>query len=101
REPEIVDLANFLNRMGAKVIGAGTETLRIHGVESLHGVEHMIIQDRIEAGTFMVAAAVTNGDIFIEDCMYEHNKPLISKLTEMGVLSTKERNGCREQDRAV
>lgn len=97
REPEIVDLANFLNRMGAKVIGAGTETLRIHGVESLHGVEHMIIQDRIEAGTFMVAAAVTNGDIFIEDCMYEHNKPLISKLTEMGVLFTEEENGLRVQ----
>src|SRR5699024_11860903 len=97
REPEIVDLANFLNRMGARVIGAGTETIRVEGVEALHGVEHMINQDRIEAGTFMVAAAVTEGNISIEDCMYEHNKPLISKLTEMGVTFTEEENGLRVQ----
>lgn len=95
REPEIVDLANFLNRMGAKVIGAGTETIRIEGVEVLTGTEHGIIPDRIEAGTFMVAAAMTKGNIFIEDAVAEHNKPLISKLKEMNVLITEEENGMR------
>ena len=97
REPEIVDLANILNQMGAKVVGAGTESIRIEGVESLHGVEHPIIQDRIEAGTFMVAAAVTQGNVLIEDCVSEHNKPLISKLTEMGTIFTEEKNGLRVQ----
>ena len=85
REPEIVDLANVLGKMGADVTGAGTNTVRINGVASLHGCEHSIMQDRIEAGTFMVAAAVTNGDIFIQDAVAAHNRPLISKLTEMGV----------------
>lgn len=85
REPEIVDLANFLNKMGAKIIGAGTESLRIIGVEALKGAKHTVISDRIEAGTFMVAAAVTQGDVFIEGAIRDHNKPLISKLTEMGV----------------
>lgn len=95
REPEIVDLANFLNRMGAKVIGAGTETIRIEGVKELVGTDHSIIPDRIEAGTFMVAAAVTKGNVFIEDAVAEHNKPLISKLKEMGVLFSEEKNGLR------
>ncbi|WP_119326963.1 UDP-N-acetylglucosamine 1-carboxyvinyltransferase [Companilactobacillus musae] len=85
REPEIVDLANILSKMGADVTGAGTNTVRINGVASLHGCEHSIMQDRIEAGTFMVAAAVTNGDIFIQDAVAAHNRPLISKLIEMGV----------------
>ncbi|MBS4462700.1 UDP-N-acetylglucosamine 1-carboxyvinyltransferase [Aerococcaceae bacterium zg-B36] len=86
REPEIVDLANFLNKMGAHIVGAGTETIRIHGVkERLKGTEHAVVSDRIEAGTFMVAAAVTQGDVFIEGAIYEHNRPLISKLIEMGV----------------
>ena len=85
REPEIVDLANYLNKMGAKVVGAGTETLRIEGVEKLVGVSHAIIPDRIETGTFMVAAAITQGDILIKEAVAEHNKPLISKLGEMGV----------------
>ena len=85
REPEIVDLANFLNKMGAKVIGAGTETIKITGVEALHATGHTVISDRIEAGTFMVAAAVTNGNVFIEGAISHHNKPLISKLSEMGV----------------
>lgn len=84
REPEIVDLANILNKMGAKIYGAGTETMRIEGVEHLHGVTHSIVQDRIEAGTFMVAAAMTGGDIIINDAISEHNRPLISKLMEMG-----------------
>lgn len=95
REPEIVDLANFLNRMGAKVIGAGTESIRIEGVSELTGVEHSIIPDRIEAGTFMIAAAVTQGNIYIEDAVAEHNKPLISKLKEMGVQFKDEENGMR------
>jgi UDP-N-acetylglucosamine 1-carboxyvinyltransferase len=85
REPEIVDLANVLSKMGADVMGAGTNTVKINGVKSLHGCEHSIMQDRIEAGTFMVAAAVTNGDIFIKDAIAAHNRPLISKLIEMGV----------------
>ena len=94
-EPEIVDLARFLNSMGAKVHGAGTETIRIEGVEELVGVTHSIIPDRIETGTFMVAAAVTNGNIFIEDAIAEHNKPLISKLKEMGVSIEEEGDGLR------
>lgn len=85
REPEIVDLANFLNKMGAKIVGAGTEMIKIKGVESLHGAKHSVIPDRIEAGTFIVAAAVTQGDVFVEGAIRDHNKPLISKLTEMGV----------------
>lgn len=95
REPEIVDLANFLNRMGARVIGAGTETIRIEGVSSMKATEHSIIPDRIEAGTFMIAAAVTNGNIFIEDAIADHNKPLISKLKEMHVAFQEEENGLR------
>ena len=86
REPEIVDLANILNKMGANVIGAGTETMRIEGVDKLHAVEHSIVQDRIEAGTFMVAAAMTEGNVLIEEAISEHNRPLISKLTEMGAI---------------
>lgn len=97
REPEIVDLANFLNKMGAKIVGAGTETIRIEGVESLHGTNHQVIPDRIEAGTFMVAAAVTQGDVFIEGAIRDHNKPLISKLTEMGVTFTEYTTGIRVQ----
>ncbi|HLR89262.1 MAG TPA: UDP-N-acetylglucosamine 1-carboxyvinyltransferase [Atopostipes sp.] len=95
REPEIVDLANYLNLMGAKVVGAGTETIRIEGVSELTGTNHSIIPDRIESGTFMVAAAITEGDVLIKDCVSEHNRPLISKLREMGVLITEEENGIR------
>ena len=95
REPEIVDLANILNKMGAKIIGAGTENIRIEGVDHLEGTIHSIIPDRIEAGTFMVAAAVTAGDVFVEDAIAEHNQPLISKLSEMGVQFIEEENGIR------
>lgn len=95
REPEIVDLANYLNLMGAKVIGAGTETIRIEGVSELTGTSHSIIPDRIESGTFMVAAAITEGDILIKDCVSEHNRPLISKLREMGVTIIQEDDGLR------
>ena len=95
REPEIVDLANILNKMGAKVFGAGTETMRIEGVDHLHAVSHAIVQDRIEAGTFMVAAAMTEGDVIIKDAISEHNRPLISKLTEMGAKITEVPEGIR------
>src|SRR5690625_4557956 len=95
KEPEIVDLANYLNKMGADIVGAGTETIRIHGVEKLTGTEHTIIPDRIEAGTFMVAAAVTGGDVFVENVVTEHLRPLIAKLREMGVEITEEENGVR------
>ncbi|MDU2698166.1 MAG: UDP-N-acetylglucosamine 1-carboxyvinyltransferase [Enterococcus faecalis] len=95
REPEIVDLANILNKMGANVIGAGTETMRIEGVDKLHAVEHSIVQDRIEAGTFMVAVAMTEGNVLIEEAISEHNRPLISKLTEMGAIIEEEENGIR------
>ena len=95
REPEIVDLANVLNQMGGKVTGAGTETIKITGVSEMHGAQHSIIQDRIEAGTFMVAAALTKGNVLIEDAISEHNKPLISKLEEMGVKVSEEDGGIR------
>ena len=95
REPEIVDLANMLNRMGADIVGAGTETIKIHGVKALHGTEHDVIPDRIEAGTFIVAAAVTQGDVLIEGAIADHNLPLISKLSEMGVEFHEYRNGLR------
>ncbi|MFS9084735.1 UDP-N-acetylglucosamine 1-carboxyvinyltransferase [Streptococcus australis] len=95
REPEIVDLASLLNKMGAKVRGAGTETLTIVGVDCLHGAVHNVVQDRIEAGTFMVGAAMTGGDVLIEDAIWEHNRPLLSKMQEMGVEVTEEENGIR------
>ncbi|MDT2815590.1 UDP-N-acetylglucosamine 1-carboxyvinyltransferase [Vagococcus carniphilus] len=95
REPEIVDLAIYLNKMGAKITGAGTEMIRIEGVTSLTGTEHAVVQDRIEAGTFMVAAAVTGGNVLIKEGLMEHNRPLISKLLEMGVSVTEETEGIR------
>ncbi|MGJ9458187.1 UDP-N-acetylglucosamine 1-carboxyvinyltransferase [Oceanobacillus sp. CF4.6] len=95
KEPEIVDLANYLNKMGAKIIGAGTETIRIHGVEKLYGAEHSIIPDRIEAGTFMVAAAITGGNVLIENAISEHLRSVISKLEEMNVTVLEEDNGIR------
>lgn len=95
KEPEIVDLANYLNKMGAKVIGAGTSTIRIQGVEKLYGAEHAIIPDRIEAGTFMVASAITGGNILIKNAVAEHLSSLISKLQEMDVLISEEKEGIR------
>ena len=95
KEPEIVDLANFINEMGGKVKGAGTDTIRIEGVEELHGTEHHIIPDRIEAGTFMVAAAITKGNVLIENAVPEHMTALISKMQEMGIEITEEEHGLR------
>ncbi|SHH47416.1 UDP-N-acetylglucosamine 1-carboxyvinyltransferase [Anaerosphaera aminiphila DSM 21120] len=83
-EPEIVDLANFLRKLGAKVTGAGTSTIRINGVKELKGCTHQIIPDRIEAGTFMVAAAICQGDITVENVISSHMKPIVAKLKECG-----------------
>lgn len=84
KEPEIVDLGNFLNKMGAKITGAGTSTIRIVGVEKLKGTIHTIIPDRIEASTFMIAAAITGGKVVVQNCISSHIKPVIAKLKETG-----------------
>lgn len=84
-EPEIVDLANFLNKAGAKIRGAGTNTIKITGVEKLNKAEHTVIPDRIEAGTYMIAGAITKGDVIVENIIVDHIKPVIAKLRETGV----------------
>lgn len=84
-EPEICDLAEFLREMGAKIEGDGTDTITITGVKELHGAVHTVIPDRIEAGTFMTAAAITGGDILLENVQEEHLKPVIAKLAECNV----------------
>lgn len=84
QEPEVVDLANFLNTLGAKVNGAGTSVVRIQGVKALHGGCHQIIPDRIEAGTFMLAAVITRGEILLENVIADHLKPVFAKLRETG-----------------
>lgn len=84
-EPEIVDLATYLTAMGAEIKGAGTDTIKINGVKTLKGVSHAIIPDRIEAGTYMVAAAITGGDVVIENVVPDHLKPVTAKLREAGV----------------
>ncbi|MFE1627033.1 UDP-N-acetylglucosamine 1-carboxyvinyltransferase [Brevibacillus reuszeri] len=94
-EPEIVDLANFLNRMGAKIRGAGTGSIRIEGVEKMTGCTHCVIPDRVEAGTFMVAAAITGGDVFVEGAICDHLKSVTAKLREMGVEVDEQENGIR------
>jgi UDP-N-acetylglucosamine 1-carboxyvinyltransferase len=85
REPEIGDLADLLIKMGANIEGAGTSTIRVRGVESLHGTKHAIIPDRIEAGTFLVAGAITNGALELSGCAPEHLTSVIAKLRETGV----------------
>jgi UDP-N-acetylglucosamine 1-carboxyvinyltransferase len=95
KEPEIVDLANFLNKMGGNVRGAGTGTLRIEGVDVLFGAEHNIIPDRIEAGTFMVASAITGGNVLVQGAVPEHLSSLIAKMEEMGVTIIEEGDGVR------
>ena len=84
REPEVADLAGLLNKMGARIEGAGTSTIRIEGVGSLHGAEHTIIADRIEAGTFLIAGAITGGDVVVKNCVPEHLSALIVKLRQVG-----------------
>jgi UDP-N-acetylglucosamine 1-carboxyvinyltransferase len=93
REPEVVDLADLLVKMGAQVQGAGTSTIRIQGVEKLHGATHTIIADRIEAGTFLIAGAITGGDITVSDCVPEHLGALVAKMQQAGAQIT-ERDGC-------
>lgn len=95
REPEIVDLANYLTIMGAKIKGVGTDIVKIEGVDSLTGVEHRIIPDRIEAGTYMIASALTGGDVFVNNVLTEHVKPLIAKLHEMNVGIEEDISGVR------
>jgi len=85
KEPEIIDVATLLNSMGAKIKGAGTETIRIEGVDSLHGCRHSIIPDRIQAGTYMIAAAATRGDVVVDNVIPKHMEALTAKLQEMGV----------------
>jgi UDP-N-acetylglucosamine 1-carboxyvinyltransferase len=89
-EPEIVDLANYLNAMGARIRGAGTNILRIEGVEGLSGTTYSVIPDRIEAGTYMVAAAMAGGKVTLENVLGDHLKPVIAKLRETGVEITED-----------
>src|SRR5208283_3222467 len=85
REPEVVDLAAMLVKMGAKIEGAGTSLIRVQGVSKLHGVTHEIIADRIEAGTFVIAGAITGGDLKITGCIADHLGALVEKLADAGV----------------
>ena len=95
KEPEIIDLANYLNVMGARVRGAGTDIIRIDGVGAMHGAEHTVIPDRIEAGTYMIAVAMTGGDVRVDNVYCEHLKPLTAKLREAGVVIHEDVNGVR------
>lgn len=92
-EPEIVDLANFINAMGGRVTGAGTRVIKVEGVKELHGTTHAVIPDRIEAGTFMVAVAATGGEVFLENVITTHLKAVIAKLTEAGAVLIEENGG--------
>jgi len=94
-EPEIVDLANYLNVMGAHIRGAGTNRIKIDGVPGLCGADYTIIPDRIEAGTYMVAAAMTRGDVYIENAISEHLKPVVAKLKEAGAVIEEDIAGIR------
>ncbi|MDX2200611.1 MAG: UDP-N-acetylglucosamine 1-carboxyvinyltransferase [Phycisphaerae bacterium] len=93
-EPEVVDLANFLNKCGAKITGQGTPRITVEGVKQLKGCEYRIIPDRIEAGTFMVAAAITNGEIKIENCRLDHLMAFVDRLAAVGVSVEKTDFGC-------
>lgn len=95
KEPEIVDLANYLNAMGATIRGAGTGVIRIEGVEKLCGVVHTVIPDRVEAGTYMIAAAITGSELYMEGAIGDHLRPVISKMQEMGVVIEEDENGIR------
>lgn len=91
-EPEIIDLANFINSMGGKIEGAGTKTITIVGVDELHGTEYTVIPDRIEAGTYMVAAVLTGGELYIDNVIPAHVQPVIAKLREVGAEVVESRN---------
>ncbi|MCE5195625.1 MAG: UDP-N-acetylglucosamine 1-carboxyvinyltransferase [Negativicutes bacterium] len=96
-EPEISDLATFLSSCGAHIHGAGTDVIRVEGVRQLHGCQHEVIPDRIEAGTFLIAAAITGGDVFVEGAVSQHMKPVLAKLREVGCLIQDQREGIRIQ----
>lgn len=85
KEPHIVDLANFLNSMGADIMGAGTDVIKIRGVDSMHGATYSIIPDQIEAGTYMIAAAATNGEVLVKNIIPKHLEPITAKLEKIGV----------------
>lgn len=95
KEPEVEELARVLNKMGARIDGAGTDVIHIEGVETLHPVEHAIIPDRIEAGTFLIAAAATGGDVLVEGVIPEHIEPTCQKLRAAGVSVEREEGGLR------
>ena len=95
KEPHIVDLANFLNSMGARIRGAGTDTIRIRGVQYMHGSTYAVIPDQIETGTLMIAAAATGGDVIISGCIPTHMDALSAKLLEMGVKVTDQDDAIR------
>src|SRR6185437_4684604 len=84
-EPEVTDCGNLLNKMGAKITGHGSPEIRIEGVKALHGAEHRIIPDRIECGTFMIAAAITNGELELKNCNLDHLIAVVDRLEEVGV----------------
>ncbi|BAZ37794.1 UDP-N-acetylglucosamine 1-carboxyvinyltransferase [Calothrix sp. NIES-4101] len=94
REPEVVDLANFCNSMGAKITGAGTSTIHIKGVSQLHSTDYQVIPDRIEAGTFLTAAAITHSELLLSPVIPDHLLPAIAKLQEMGVNIIEEAPNC-------
>ena len=93
REPEVQDLAELLSKMGARIEGAGTSTIHVEGVSKLHGTEHTIIADRIEAGTFLIAGAMTRGDVVISDCVPEHLDALVAKMRQAGAEVSSPRPG--------
>ena len=95
KEPEIIDVANFLNSMGAKIRGAGTDVIKIEGVKELSGISYTVIPDRIETGTYLVAGAITGGNVLLENVVPEHLKPVIAKLIECGADITEEPEGLR------
>lgn len=94
-EPEIVDLANLINNMGGRITGAGTRVIKIEGVKELHGTRHAVIPDRVEAATFMIAAAATGGDVILENVIPTHLKAVMAKLTEAGAWLEEEDGGIR------
>ena len=95
QEPEIVDLVTYLNSMGADIRGAGTNVIRVEGVKELKGAPHIVIPDRIEAGTYMIAAAMAGGDVYVENALSEHLKPVVAKLKEVGVTVLEDVDGIR------
>jgi UDP-N-acetylglucosamine 1-carboxyvinyltransferase len=95
REPEISDLCAFLTKRGAKILGAGTDTITIEGVSELHGAKHRVMPDRVEAGTFVMAGAITGGDVMIKGCVTDHLGIMFTKIQEMGVELTENAEGMR------